>query len=130
MEFTLFARHIRLSPGFFGLVFLASSFGYAFPWIGPDSLIVGWAEGGTALTYMERYIAGVQFGIGYWEWIMADQDKAKDVFTRFHIVLSILFIYSSIEGAVGWLRWLYPLIVVAFTIPIQNTIRLCRPDRP
>ena len=116
MEFTLVCKAHAVVAWFFGLVFLASSFGYALPWIGPDSLIVAWADGGKALTYTERYLAGVQFGLGYWEWIMADQEKAKDVFVRFHIVLSILVIYASIEGAVGWLGWLYPLIVVLFTI--------------
>ena len=76
---------------FFGLVFVFAAFGYSLPYIGPAALLVGWdVTDNEALKFTTLFLAGTMFGIGYFEWVMADHEKTKDIFVRYHAVLFIL----------------------------------------
>jgi hypothetical protein len=102
---------------FFGLVFIFASFGYDLPVIGPAALLGGWnITENEALKFMTLFLAGVMFGIGYFEWVFADHEKTRDIFLRYHVILLTLTLYATFGAAVYWLSWLYATLVALFMI--------------
>ncbi|KAG7337550.1 hypothetical protein IV203_014664 [Nitzschia inconspicua] len=101
----------------YGLLFAFASFGYSIPILGPAALLKGWdSSENESLKFLALFLAGVMFGVGYFEWVMADHQKAKDVFVRYHVVLVILVAYATFGAAVSWLSWLYVSLIVLFMI--------------
>ncbi|KAG7341223.1 hypothetical protein IV203_023174 [Nitzschia inconspicua] len=101
----------------YGLFFAFASFGCSIPIVGPADLLKGWdSSENESLKFLALFLTGVMFGVGYFEWVMAGHEKAKDVFVRYHVVLVILVAYATFGAAVSWLSWLYVSLIAFFMI--------------
>ena len=99
-----------------GLIFLIATFGWSFPWIGPEALLVGWDTSNEALMFMSRTACALLFGVGYFEFVMPDHEKAKDIFVRYHVILVLLVAYSTVGAATYWFSWFYTVVLGLFLV--------------
>lgn len=100
----------------FGLIFLVATFGYSLPLIGPEALLLGWDTSNAALMYMSRFAVGLMGGIAYFEWDMAEHERSKAIFWRYHLIVAALALYSTVGAAVYWFSWSYALLITLFFV--------------
>ena len=116
LSFSVVSKTHGLCAVFFGVVFLFASFGMSLPIIGPAALLSGWDTSNESLNFMTRFLAGILFGLGYFEFVLASHESTKKIYVRYHIVFVILLLYSSIGAATYWLGWLYATLATLFLV--------------
>jgi hypothetical protein len=114
LKFSIVSKAHGLTAMFFGVVFIFATFGMNLPAIGPAALLDGWDVSNQSLMYMTRFLAGVLFGLGYFEYELPDHEFSRKIYVRYHIVLLVLVVYSTFGAAVSGLSWLYAALVALF----------------
>lgn len=116
VPFPLVSKAHAICAWVFAAIFLFASFDLSLPLIGPAALLQGWDSSNVSLLYICRLVAGFLTGVGLFEWVFAESPNAKGPFVYYHVILSILALYSSIAAAVGALGWLYAILLTLFLI--------------
>jgi len=114
LKFSIVSKAHGLTAMLFGVIFLFATFGMSLPMIGPAALLDGWDDANQSLMYLTRFLSGVLFGLGYFEYELSDHEFSRKIYVRYHIVLLILVVYSTFGAAVSGLSWLYAALVALF----------------
>lgn len=116
VPFPLVSKAHAICAWVFAAIFLFATFDLSLPIIGPAALLQGWDPSNVSLLYIIRLSAGIMTGVGLYEWVFAESPNSKGPFVYYHVILSILALYSSISAAVGVLGWLYAILLTLFLI--------------
>ena len=100
----------------FAVIFMAATFGFDVPILGPRTLLLDWDPENASLVFVTRFLALLMVAVGSYEWIFAEDIRLKTPFTAYHVILSVVIIYTSLEAANGLLGWIPAVVITTFTI--------------